>query len=512
MLQVKHLTMTHTKDLKTLIHDLNFTLNTGDKMAIIGNEGNGKSTLLKWIMADDKIEDYIQVEGELVNQFSHVEYLPQFLPDKDSRMSLEDYFFGADAVETLDYAELYNIASQLAFDPDRLTSTQILANLSGGERIKVQLIKILAKHPDLLLLDEPSNDLDLDAIYWLEHFIRSSSLTILFISHDEALLKQTASRILHIELLRHKTIPLTTVANLDYTTYVQLRNEQIVTQTQIANKQREEHDKKMEKYRRIESSVHDAQNKISRQNPAAARLLKKKMHAVKSMEKRFEKEKDNFEDIPIQEDPILIKFSGTEPLANGKTILTLDNYTVSIDDILLAQSINLLMRGPQKIGIVGKNGVGKSTFLKQLWNSLKNRTDINVGYMPQNYQSQFELASSPIDFLSTTGDAEETTQIMTYLGSMRFTADEMKHPINELSGGQQAKLFLLKMDLNGDNVLLLDEPTRNFSPLSQPELRKSFATFKGAIITISHDRQFLKEVCDKVLELTPNGLIETIIN
>ncbi len=507
MLQIKHLTMTHQLDLKEIVHDLSFTVNPGDKLAIIGEEGNGKSTLLKWIYGDQSIENYIQIDGEFINQFSRTAYLPQMLPNELGNLTLDQYFFThADASE-LDYAELYTLVGQMGLDAARLTSEQSLGSLSGGEKIKVQLLKILAMQPDLLLLDEPSNDLDLETVNWLEHFIKTTPLTIIFISHDEALLKATADRILHIELLRHKTTPVATFANLDYVTYVEERQAKFTSQTRIASKQREDYDKQMTKQRRLESSVHDAQNTISRQDPGKARLLKKKMHTVKAMGRRFEREKEDFEDIPIKEDPILIKFSNTEPLANGKTVLHLENFKVKLHNRLLAESINLLVRGPQKIGIIGQNGVGKSTFLKQLWQDLKQRTDIKAGYMPQNYRDFLPETQTPIEFLSDSGDAEELTQVMTYLGSMRFTADEMHHPVSALSGGQQAKLFLLKIDLAGQNVLLLDEPTRNFSPLSQPELRELFQGFEGAILTISHDRQFLKDVCDQVYELTPNGLI-----
>lgn len=507
MLQIKNLTMTHQLDLKEIVRQLSFTINPGDKLAIIGEEGNGKSTLLKWINQDSSIQHYIQVDGECINHFSRTAYLPQMLPKELANLTLDDYFFGQADATDLDYAELYALVSQMGLDAERLTSQQTLGSLSGGEKIKVQLLKLLAMQPDLLLLDEPSNDLDLATINWLEHFIQTSPLTILFISHDEALLRATANKILHIELLRHKTIPVATFANLDYATYVEEKLARFDTQNRIANKQRAEYDKQMAKQRRIESSVHDAQNAISRQDPAGARLLKKKMHTVKSMGRRFEREKEDFEEIPIKEDPILVKFSSTKPLANGKIILHLDQAQVKLDNRLLADSINLLVKGPQKIGVIGQNGVGKSTFLKQLWQDLKDRTDIAAGYMPQNYRDFLPETQTPIEFLSQRGDAEELTQIMTYLGSMRFTSEEMHHPVSALSGGQQAKLFLLKIDLAGQNVLLLDEPTRNFSPLSQPELRELFKNFEGAILTISHDRQFLKEVCDLVYELTPSGLM-----
>lgn len=506
MLQVKNLTMHHLTDLKEMIKDLSFVINPGEKVAIIGEEGNGKSTLLKWILGDSSIESYIQADGELINQFSRTVYLPQSLPPQFEAMTLDEFFFGqADAMD-INYQMLYQLVGQLGFDADRLTSAQQLNSLSGGEKIKVQLLKALSTDPDLLLLDEPSNDLDLDTVKWLEHFIKSTPLTILFISHDESLLAATATKVIQIELLQHKTIPVATVSKLPYKEYIAQREARFEHQSQVANKQREEHHKQMEKYRQVESSVHHAQGTISRQDPAGGRLLKKKMHAVKSMGKRFEREKEHFEDIPLQADAILVKFSNTKPLPANKIVLHLEDESVKLGDKVLPHSLNLLVKAPQKIGIIGQNGVGKSTLLKQLWAELSQRTDIAAGYMPQNYADYLQLDETPVEFLSETGDSEERTQVMTYLGSMRFTTEEMHHSIRSLSGGQQAKLLLLKIDLSGQNVLLLDEPTRNFSPLSQPELRKLFKNFAGSIITISHDRMFLKEVCDQVYEMKKDGL------
>lgn len=507
MLQVRNLTLHHLMDLKEIIKDLSFTINLGEKVAIIGEEGNGKSTLLKWILGEKSIESYIQAEGELINQFSRTVYLPQSLPQEYKAFTIDQYFFSqADAMD-IDYQMLYQLVGQLGFDADRLTSSQLLGSLSGGEKIKVQLLKALSTDPDLLLLDEPSNDLDLDTVKWLEHFIKSTPLTIIFISHDESLLAATATKVIQIELLRHKTVPVATVSKLSYKEYIEQKEARYDHQSQVANKQREEHQKQMEKYRQVESSVHHAQGAISRQDPSGARLLKKKMHAVKSMGRRFEREKETFEDIPLKADDILVKFSNTKSLPANKTILHLEDESVKLGDKVLAHSLNLLVRAPQKIGIIGQNGVGKSTLLKQLWTELSQRKDIAAGYMPQNYADYLRLDETPVEFLREIGDSEERTQVMTYLGSMRFTTDEMHHPIQSLSGGQQAKLLLLKIDLLGQNVLLLDEPTRNFSPLSQPELRELFEKFEGSIITISHDRLFLKEVCDQVYELKKDGLV-----
>ncbi|MBR4795025.1 MAG: ABC-F family ATP-binding cassette domain-containing protein, partial [Lachnospiraceae bacterium] len=166
----------------------------------------------------------------------------------------------------------------------------------------------------------------------------------------------------------------------------------------------------------------------------------------------------------------------------------------------------LRVRGPEKICIIGNNGAGKTTLLRKMADELLTRKDIKAEYMPQNYEDMLDLDITPVEFLDSTGDKEIRTRIRTYLGSLKYTADEMEHPIRELSGGQKAKVLLLKMSMSGANVLILDEPTRNFSPLSGPVIRKMIAAFPGAVISISHDRKYIEEVCEKTYTLTENGL------
>ena len=163
-------------------------------------------------------------------------------------------------------------------------------------------------------------------------------------------------------------------------------------------------------------------------------------------------------------------------------------------------------KGSEKICITGINGAGKTTLLKKIVEELSKRNNIKMEYMPQNYEDLLELDVTPVDYLDKTGDKEERTRIRTYLGSLKYTPDEMNHPIGELSGGQKAKIFLLKMSLSGANVIILDEPTRNFSPLSGPVIRKLIRDFPGAVISISHDRKYIEEVCDKIYRLNAEGL------
>ena len=191
------------------------------------------------------------------------------------------------------------------------------------------------------------------------------------------------------------------------------------------------------------------------------------------------------------------------PFCHNAMLVTEEN---SEDKKVLAKDIFLRIRGNEKICIIGTNGAGKSTLLKQIAKEMLEREDIRAVYMPQNYEDELDMNITPVEYLSETGDKEETTKIRTYLGSMKYTFDEMEHQIKGLSGGQRAKILMLKMILYGANVLILDEPTRNFSPLSNPIIRKMLKNFGGSIISISHDRKYINEVCDTVYELNENGL------
>ena len=194
---------------------------------------------------------------------------------------------------------------------------------------------------------------------------------------------------------------------------------------------------------------------------------------------------------------------------NGKSTLMKWIYNPSLVENYIeadGEGIHLKIKGSEKICMIGANGAGKTTLLKKIAEELLNRNDIKAEYMPQTYEDLLDLDVTPVDYLDKTGDKEERTRIRTYLGSLKYTPDEMEHPIRELSGGQKAKVLLLRMSLSGANVLILDEPTRNFSPLSGPVIRKMLREFPGAVISISHDRKYIEEVCDKIYQLNPNGL------
>lgn len=514
MLQIKHLTIRHKKDYRILIEDFNLNINAGDKCALIGEEGNGKSTLLKLICAPKTAEEYVEYEGEILTAGEHFGYLPQELPQVLHNTTIYEYLTETGSIYDKSPNELAQLCAKMGFPVERLYADELLAVLSGGEKIKVQLIRLLIESPTILLLDEPSNDLDIETLVWLENFICSSDIPVLYISHDETLLERTANMIVHMEQIKRKTKPRCTVVHTTYQNYITNRSLMFEKQEQEARNERREYDKQQEKFRRIQQKVEHQQNVISRQNPHGAALLKKTMHRVKAYEARFEKAFENMTEHPEYEEAMFTKFGSAASVPNGKIVLdfTLDALCIpQHSDInetgILARNVRLFVQGAQHICITGKNGCGKTTLMRILAENLLQRTDISAAYMPQNYEEFLNLEQSAVEFLSD-GSKESISLMRTYLGSMKFTADEMMHPMRELSGGQKAKVMLLYLDTSGCNVLLLDEPTRNFSPLSTPVIRQMLADYQGAIISVSHDRKYISEVCDKVYELTPEGMLE----
>ena len=507
MIQIKNLTITHKKDNRVLLDNFSLVLNDGDKAAVIGEEGNGKSTLLKLIYDEELVADYVDYTGEIIRNNSVIGYLAQELPVAEKEKSVYDFMCALPNFFELTPQELAKIGIQLRFPIDFFYSEQAVGTLSGGEKIKLQMARLLFENPDVLLLDEPSNDMDLETLEWLEAFINGCKTPVLYISHDETLLENTANKIVHIEQLMRKTETKATVEKTGYRDYVERRIQGLTKQEQVAKKERQEYEKQQEKFRQIRQKVEHQQNVISRQNPHGGRLLKKTMHRVKAYEARFEKEFENMTEIPETEEAVFIKFGEKAYLPSGKTVLDVSLNELCVEGTVLAKNVELMIRGPEKVCIVGKNGCGKTTFLRLVAELLKERKDIKVSYMPQNYEDLLDMQQTPVEFLSETGDKDEISKIRTYLGSMKYTADEMQHKIADLSGGQKAKLLLLKMSISGSNVLLLDEPTRNFSPLSNPVIRDMLKGFRGAILTVSHDRKYIAEVADKVYELTKNGMV-----
>ena len=504
MLIINHLTITHKKDLTTLAENISFSVSPGERLALIGEEGNGKSTLLRAIMQDESIGAYAEVTGRIINTF-RTGFLPQELPADCRSLSAYEFFCMDDMFFDQTPRQLGELAARLGLSADVFYSEQTMGSFSGGERVKLQLARLLMRDPEFLLLDEPTNDLDGDTIRFLTEFLNTCGLAVLFVSHDETLLSNAATGVILLERLRRRQVPRASVCRQGYEEFVQSRADLFAHQEKVARKQREELDKKMERYNQIRSRVEHEQNAISRRDPYGSRLLKKKMHTVMSMGRRFEREAKEMTAMPESEEAIFAKLV-CQPQPPSKVVLDLDLDRLCIGKRVLSRNIRLCVRAADKICLTGRNGAGKSTLLRHIRDILKERTDLNVFYMPQDPDDLLDMDKTPLEMMIETGDKEEQVKNAVALGSMKFTGEEMNHPCRGLSGGQKAKLMFLMMANSGANVLLLDEPTRNLSPLSGPVIRTLFDAYPGCIIAVSHDQLLIDQVCTREARLTENGL------
>ena len=499
MLRLENVQITLKKDGRDLVKGLNLTIGMGDKAAIIGEEGNGKSTLLRWIADPALVENYADCRG-LRHCTGKIGILSQE-SDVSGEGCAAEYLQGIDL-----YGDLDLPLWKLHTDMELWTSERPFSVLSGGEKVKVRLVRLLAGHPDVLLLDEPTNDLDLDTLFWLEEFIKAVPQPVLFVSHDETLLERTANVIVHLEQIKKKHECRYTVERTGYRDYVEARSNRLEKLEQVARKQRADYEHQQARWQQIYNKVEHQQETITRADPGGARLLKKKIHALKSQERRIERQKEGFEELPSVEEAIRLVFDGCPPLPAGKRILDWELPVLEAGGRLLARDLRLHVRAGERVAIVGGNGAGKTTCLRSIWSVLMSRPELHAGYMPQDYTEILDYSRTPVDFLVPSSEKAAVTRARSCLGSLRFKPEEMEQKIGDLSGGQKAKLLLLRLMLDGSQVLVLDEPTRNLSPLSNPVIRRSLAAYPGTILCVSHDRKFLKEVCTSVYQLTEDGL------
>lgn len=497
MLEVKNVDIMIST--RYLIKSLSFTLNKGDKLAIIGEEGNGKSTLLKSLLG---ICDYAKTSGIIHFNGNSVGYLEQSINEENLNKKVYNFLFKDDFDYYNKVNDFYRYLESFKLDDSILD--QEMKVLSGGEKVKISILKLLLDKYDILFLDEPTNDLDIEMLEWLEQFINRSDRPIIYVSHDETLLSHTANMILHIEQIKKKTECKYTLLKSNYDNYVEKRLRSIEQQTKIAKSEKREKNKQEEKLRRVMQKVEYQQDTITRKDPHGAKVLKKKMHSLKAQEKKLNDTK--LTEIPDVEESIAFFFEEVH-IPKNKIILKIDIPQLFINNKLISQNIYLEVIGNSHLCIKGKNGAGKTTLLKKIYDTLKQRKDIKVGYMPQVYEEILDQYDNVLDFLDC-NSKEEITKARKYLGNMNFTKEEMIGNMKELSNGTKAKLFIIKLVLDKCDVLLLDEPTRNVSPLSNPVIRKSLRDFNGTIISVSHDRKFMEEVIDELYVLNKDGLIK----
>lgn len=495
MMKLTKISLMEEKTGRYLIQDLSFVINDNTKLAIIGEEGNGKSSLLHVIRDRRDIIPYLQVTGELSSSYQKIGYLNQSLELDNKTLIVADLF------EDVEWGNLLIEAMQ-AFQIDNLFSTQRYSELSGGEKLKYQLLAVLAKNPELLLLDEPTNNLDLQGIDWLENFIKNVTIPVIYVSHDERFIQKTANELLHLELTKKNQEPLHTISHDDFLTYKDKREKAILIHNQqVRNEQRA--------LNKQETKLQDVWNKAEHQHTQVSRAdprLQKKVKSLKQQKERLASQKAQVKEVrTIDEQPTFF-FMPVKTPKNKQLILDLQLPLLENDKGVLATDINLSLFTQDKVVITGENGIGKSTLLQVIYKELLKQSKYKIGFMPQNYEEVINLNDTILSVLNV-GKENQEQKIRTLLANLNFTRDEMLHPVNELSGGQQAKVLLVKLMLEENDLLILDEPTRNLSPLTNQVFYDALSAYQGTILAISHDRKFINSLTKRqLLQLTSHGL------
>lgn len=496
---------------KEIIKDLNLSINPGAKLAIIGAEGVGKSTIIK-ALCGMKLPGF-KVSGNIMS--GNVGYLAQHLEDIWQETSPVQFLLATSSPvpdEMLDwnaYSAACKALSNVGLSPDLLNEDRPLSTLSGGESVRIRLAKLLMREPDILLLDEPTNYLDLDTMEWLETYILDDKRAIAFVTHDEKLIERTANQILFIQHFDHSNKSRYIFSGSDYKTFLDEKESVYQRVETAARKQRSENRKLKQEYAEAASKSASRTKKSSASAEGAAeksrgmRASQQSTNKLARLKERIE-ETSEVETLNREEDALL-DFSKEALIPQGKVILKMEGKTIAHEDRVLATNIDLCVIGPQKVVIIGANGVGKSTFLKEIYGELKKSNAIAVEFLPQNPEDILtETKRTAIEYLDDVNTDKTFTR--TILGRLGFHRNEMGLEIGSLSGGQRLKILLGRLICSNANVLLMDEPTANLSPLASPNLRDALRRFPGAVIAVSHDRKFIEEVATDVYELTPNGL------
>lgn len=506
-----------------LFEEITFRLNGGDCVGLVGKNGAGKSTLLRIISGEQEydtgsiaIEKEIQigflkqdidfVEGQTVLEesyeaFAKIKKLEKQLEDINTQL-LERTDYESDSYNQLmiDLNEIQHqyeihggysyqgdterILQGLGFkreDFDKLTDT-----FSGGWRMRIELAKLLLQNNDILLLDEPTNHLDIESIIWLEGFLKNYSGAVVIVSHDKMFLDNVTNRTIEISLGRIYDY---SKAYSDYLVLRQELREQQLASQKNQQKQIEQTEKLIEKFRAKASKATMAQSLI--------------------------KKLDKIDRIEVDEDDnsvMTLKFPIS--VTPGKVVIETEGVAKSYGDKKVLQGIDLLVERETKTAFVGQNGQGKSTLAKIIVGELKHQGhlklghNVQIGYFAQNQAEYLDGSKTVEDTMIDAADEKTRPRVRDILGSFLFRGEEVDKYVRVLSGGERNRLALAKMMLQPFNVLVMDEPTNHLDIKSKNVLKAALKSFGGTLIVVSHDRDFLQGLTDRVYEFKDHRIKE----
>lgn len=513
-----------------VLKNITFSINEGDKVGIIGSNGEGKSTLFKILTKEISYDDgevfidknktigYLSqhlsldscnnIYDEMLLVFDDLQRLEKKIADLELKMNepydinnaeyhekiIKDYGTAQDLYENrggFTYkAEISRVIKGLGFtesDFDKSIST-----LSGGQKTRVALCKLLLLKPDILLLDEPTNHLDLDAIEWLEEYLKAYKGTVIVISHDRYFLDSVTTSTFQV-INGHVNC-----YNASYTNSIELMKKDYEAKLKAYNLQQAE-------IKRQEAIIEKFRS-FNRE---------KSIKRAESREKALEKI-ERLDAPDVEKNASKIKFEAS--VKSGYDVLHVEKLSKSYGEKKLFSNLSFDLKRSEKIALIGENGRGKTTLFKIIMDKIKPDSgskvlgaNVNVGYYDQE-QSNLNLDKTILDEVWDDFPEMTTTELRTALGCFLFRNDEVFKEINKLSGGERCRVNLLKLMLSKSNLLLLDEPTNHLDIPSREALEDAILSYDGTLIVISHDRYFLNKVINRILELQEDGAHEYLGN
>lgn len=508
---------------KSLFDNISYVINPRDKIALVGKNGAGKSTMLKIIAGLQRptsgsvavpqgvtigylpqqmvLTDSLTVVDEVKKVFSHIDDLKQNIEkvteelarrtdyDSESYASLIEHL--TDLNDKLAFANANNCDAEIektliGLGFERTDFARPTAEFSGGWRMRIELAKILLTRPDVLLLDEPTNHLDIESIQWLENFLITKAKAVVLVSHDRAFIDNVTNRTIEISLGRIYDY------NVNYSKFVELRAERLEQQ--------------MRAYANQQKQIKDTEEFIERFRYKATKAVQ-----VQSRMKQLAKI-ERIEVDEVDNSRLSLKFPPAP--RSGDYPIIADGVGKAYGDHRVFANATFTLKRGEKVAFVGKNGQGKSTLVKCImgeipyYGMLKIGHNVQIGYFAQNQAQMLDGEITVFDTIDRVATGDIRLKIRDLLGAFMFGGEASDKKVKVLSGGEKTRLAMIKLLLQPVNLLILDEPTNHLDMRTKDILKQALVDFDGTLIVVSHDRQFLDGLVDKVYEFADGNVRE----
>ncbi len=508
---------------RTLFKGVSFVINPEDKIALMGKNGAGKSTMMKIIAGiDQPTKGSVQHPKEAV-----IAYLPQHLLTEDdctvfeeaskafvkifemrdemerlnkeleTRTDYESDEYAAIISQVTDLGEIYYSIEEINYDAEvekalfglgfkREDFQRPTSEFSGGWRMRIELAKILLQQPDLILLDEPTNHIDIESVIWLEKFLTEKAKAVLVISHDRAFIDNITNRTIEVTMGRIYDY------KANYSHYLELRED------------RRQH--QLKAFKEQQKFIEESERFIERFKGTYS-----KSNQVNSRERMLEK----LEIIEVDEvDKAALRLRFPPCNRSGDYPVIVKNLAKSYDDHVVFGNANMTIERGEKVSFVGRNGEGKSTLIKAIMGEIDFQGECQlghnteVGYFAQNQASLLDPELTVFQTVDEIAKGDIRSQLKNILGGFMFSGDDIDKKVSVLSGGERTRLAMVKLLLEPVNLLILDEPTNHLDMKSKDVLKEALKNFDGTLILVSHDRDFLRGLSKKVFEFKDKRVIE----